>query len=509
MTQTVQYVVDLKGAQAAQAQMDALDKSMGAGAVSAKNLGVQLDRVESHTGRAAAGTRNLGQAGLEASRAMEDLQYGIGGVVNNIPSLVMALGGSAGLTAVISLAAVGVNQLYKNFTEVPKGAKIAADGSVVSLQDLRKEIDDINLELRSLASGDSIKRLRAMAVAESAKTEAQIAGAAFIEQFGNLTPRQIESQRAMYNASKTARDVVDAYDKALEVGKKATAAQMVYTKTIQAEQLRVLKDQEEVDKKSGKSVKGKVDTSAADAAAKEAQDLADLRYNVYLAGLDTEEKQLRDVAKSRHDDALKAARDLERDKAKDQKSADRARERENKKTLDAIAKAEKKHAEEQAQYATQAVSIVAGASTQLVSDMVSGQEQALERFGLSIMAQAGQALVSYGVQAIGRGVLEASNPITAPLAPASFAAGAGLVSAGVGLGGVAGGVGSLMGNTGGGSDDKRSRRDPGASPRRGGGGGDGGPVVLNLTYGAAGPLPEDTARLISRELRTGAKRAGR
>ena len=39
---------------------------------------------------------NLGRSALEASRAIEDLQYGIGGVVNNIPGLVSALGGGAG-----------------------------------------------------------------------------------------------------------------------------------------------------------------------------------------------------------------------------------------------------------------------------------------------------------------------------------------------------------------------------------------------------------------------------
>lgn len=100
-----------------------------------------------------------------------------------------------------------------------------------------------------------------------------------------------------------------------------------------------------------------------------------------------------------------------------------------------------------AQISMQGASIVASASTQLVSDLISGQEKALENFGLSIMAQAGQALVSYGVQAIGQGVLLATNPLTAAIAPASFAAGAGLIAAGVGLGGVAGGVGALMGKS--------------------------------------------------------------
>jgi hypothetical protein len=109
-------------------------------------------------------------------------------------------------------------------------------------------------------------------------------------------------------------------------------------------------------------------------------------------------------------------------------------------------------------YAQQSASIIAGASTQLIADLISGQEHALERFGVSVMAQAGQALIGYGVQAIGRGVLELSNPLTAPLAPVSFGTGAALIGAGVGLGGVAGGLGGLMGAESGGAAR-------GASPR--------------------------------------------
>jgi hypothetical protein len=62
--------------------------------------------------------RDVGYAALEASRGIEDLQYGLGGVINNIPGLVIALGGTAGLTAAISLLAVGVNQLVKHWDDL-------------------------------------------------------------------------------------------------------------------------------------------------------------------------------------------------------------------------------------------------------------------------------------------------------------------------------------------------------------------------------------------------------
>jgi len=51
-------------------------------------------------------SRNTGMAMLEFSRAFEDAQYGIAGVLNNIPGLLGALGLGAGLAGVASVAAV-------------------------------------------------------------------------------------------------------------------------------------------------------------------------------------------------------------------------------------------------------------------------------------------------------------------------------------------------------------------------------------------------------------------
>ncbi|MGJ8674069.1 hypothetical protein [Rubritalea sp.] len=61
--------------------------------------------------------RNMGLATLEASRAFEDLQYGIGGVLNNIPGLIQMLGGTAGLAGIISVVAVGASLLFKHLDE--------------------------------------------------------------------------------------------------------------------------------------------------------------------------------------------------------------------------------------------------------------------------------------------------------------------------------------------------------------------------------------------------------
>jgi hypothetical protein len=196
----------------------------------------------------------------------------------------------------------------------------------------------------------------------------------------------------------------------------------------------------------------------------------------------TEENQRMEdeAAKRRQLIYLNALKDEEDAK----KESKRRIEADNKRHLEEIA------AQNQA-YAMQATAIVAGASQQLISDLISGQEQALERFGLSIMAQAGQALVSYGIQALGAAAFSATTG-NLPMAAQQAATGAGLVAAGVGLGGVSAGLGNLMGGGGG----QREQRLPGsmAAPQQTG---NGGGTVIQITYaGASGPTADQGGRAV-------------
>lgn len=57
-------------------------------------------------------TRNSSAALLMFSQGLEDAQYGIRGVLNNIPGLVMSLGASGGVAGAISIAAVSFSMLF-------------------------------------------------------------------------------------------------------------------------------------------------------------------------------------------------------------------------------------------------------------------------------------------------------------------------------------------------------------------------------------------------------------
>lgn len=118
-----------------------------------KELADSQEKLEQASGRASHGTRNLGWAALEASRAIEDLQYGFNGVVNNIPGLVMALGGTAGLTAVISLVSIGVNQLIKHWddlVDVFGRSGTSFDTAKTNMDNLGKAIEANHKELKKL-----------------------------------------------------------------------------------------------------------------------------------------------------------------------------------------------------------------------------------------------------------------------------------------------------------------------------------------------------------------------
>lgn len=135
-----------KAAKQSQAQLDVQR-------VMAKRTIAELAEQERRAAVMAAGatksTRNLGMATLEASRAFEDAQYGMRGVLNNIPGLIAMLGGSAGLAGVVSVAAVGFSILWKQvekFQQEAKEAESAGEEMTEQLREFLAEVEGRNLE---------------------------------------------------------------------------------------------------------------------------------------------------------------------------------------------------------------------------------------------------------------------------------------------------------------------------------------------------------------------------
>ena len=138
---------------------DRTAKDIGKVDDSLENLGktapkaaAQMDKVadatrQMGTGKTGYGSKgNAGTAILEASRAFEDLQYGLRGVLNNIPSLVFALGGGAGVAGVISVAAVAGDLLWRKLSGGTKKAEADTRDYLEVFRELVKVYDEIGEE---------------------------------------------------------------------------------------------------------------------------------------------------------------------------------------------------------------------------------------------------------------------------------------------------------------------------------------------------------------------------
>jgi hypothetical protein len=161
-----------------------------------------------------------------------------------------------------------------------------------------------------------------------------------------------------------------------------------------------------------------------------------------------------------------------------------------------------------------ATSTLIGASQDYFKAKIEGAENAEALAAAAFLSGVGEQLVGLGTKNLfeGAGMLIASGGVD-PRGYALTALGAGAIAAGVGMGA---GSAAISHTAAGGTigkempDDKKAAKDKGASPGRGGSGsGGGGPLVVNVAYGAGGPLPEDTAREIQKAVDTGRRRGGR
>lgn len=91
--------LDGKGVEEAKQQIDALSKS--------------TDQLDKGSQQATRSVKRMGQGLLQVAYFMDDVQYGIKGILNNIPGLVIGFGGGAGLAGAMSLAVLAGAKLYE------------------------------------------------------------------------------------------------------------------------------------------------------------------------------------------------------------------------------------------------------------------------------------------------------------------------------------------------------------------------------------------------------------
>ncbi len=170
--------------------------------------------------RAAKGKRNMGLAALEASRAVEDMQYGMRGVLNNIPQMVLMLGGSAGLTAVISLLAVGLTQLIpllvSEADQTKLNARVAEDAA-------RKKIAAARAERE--AARDAMQDVELHRRIINAESKEVLKAVSNIDKLTAARRRAFEAQQAINNEELSLNIAVISADDSLSDIEKLAAIQ--------------------------------------------------------------------------------------------------------------------------------------------------------------------------------------------------------------------------------------------------------------------------------------------
>lgn len=96
--------------------------------------------------KAPGGMKNMQMGFLELSRAFEDAQYGLRGVLNNIPTTIQMFGGPAGLAAGVSAVAVAFN------IALPYLQKYATELGIVGdkAEDVKGPIDELHTRIAKL-----------------------------------------------------------------------------------------------------------------------------------------------------------------------------------------------------------------------------------------------------------------------------------------------------------------------------------------------------------------------
>lgn len=102
----------LKNIQELERRIAALTKAQERQAQAAEKVAQSSNQLDRNSQQATRSVKNMGQGMLQVAYFMDDVQYGIKGILNNIPGLVMGFGGGAGLAGAMSLAVLAGAKLY-------------------------------------------------------------------------------------------------------------------------------------------------------------------------------------------------------------------------------------------------------------------------------------------------------------------------------------------------------------------------------------------------------------
>ena len=109
-------------------------------------------------------TSKLGYSLLQVAQFADDAQYGIRGVINNIPGLLMSFGAGAGLAGVITVATIAGVKLWEVLSD-DNGATEKIKKTKEEIASLKDEVDELKFE-EDLAAAEEARAIAATELRE-------------------------------------------------------------------------------------------------------------------------------------------------------------------------------------------------------------------------------------------------------------------------------------------------------------------------------------------------------
>jgi hypothetical protein len=522
MTQTIEYVVAVKGAQQATSAIALIEKGWQQAGVAASTTSKAFENV-------AAGAKNLQQKMAPAAAAISGVGSALGNSTGQVGKFVNAAAQGAaafGAGGPLGLAIVGATLAIDEYAKVTKESDAAlavwrerltmVTPAMAHTRDIVRDLADeakrLGVETLNAGKTQYEVAIRTAGV-EKAVLEAKIAN---IEASDRLRQAAVnEAQSAFESAKMRGRGVDEARARLDE----ALAVQAMVSRNAQEYRGQVASLEDSVWKIADAWVATETATKAAvRAAGGRSTDGGSAVFDeTSFANTDNDvEARKREARREAEDRAFDARAKLNADRINAEIAAEKDKNQRIADTEEMFANMRYEQAKANAERMTGLLAShgqqAAAAVGEFAVAAAMGQEAALERLIAAASQQAGGYVMLEGgkVMATGiAGMLAAPNPLSA----GQIAGGAALVAAGAAIqtGGPAA-VSALMGKGGASTNTgpTGSTRDPGASPRSSGASsGSGGPLIVNVTYGAGGPLPEDVGREIYRATRSNDRRSGR
>lgn len=135
----------LKNIQELERRISSLTRAQEREAQAAEKVARSSNQLDRNSQQATRSVKNMGQGLLQVAYFMDDVQYGIKGILNNIPGLVIGFGGGAGLAGAMSIAVLAGAKLYEwmgNTEAKSKELAKAIEEEAEAFRKLKAEVEE-------------------------------------------------------------------------------------------------------------------------------------------------------------------------------------------------------------------------------------------------------------------------------------------------------------------------------------------------------------------------------